>query len=139
MIEVYFIPCLKHSEGKGIVKIVLQNFIKANRPSSTPRTKQGQCTKFGHNFERNTFMYPTCRKETLLSHMSHTLFVIVKGFGLIFGHIEGMNSEIYRQRHMSRLKIIRVSRLLQQMLYIVSLVTQLSVIVRSLLTQLTLL
>jgi len=50
MIEVYLIPRLKHSEGKGIEKIVLQNFIKAKRLSSTPRNEQGQCTKFGDNF-----------------------------------------------------------------------------------------
>jgi len=29
MIEVYFIPRLKHSEAKGFVKIVLQIFINA--------------------------------------------------------------------------------------------------------------
>jgi len=29
MMEVYFILRLNNSEGKGIVKIVLQNFIKA--------------------------------------------------------------------------------------------------------------
>jgi len=31
--DVYFIPRLKNSEGKGIVKIVLQNYIKAFKAS----------------------------------------------------------------------------------------------------------
>jgi len=48
MMDVYFIPRLRNSEGKGIVKIVLQNYIKAKA------IEQGQCSKIRVLFSKMT-------------------------------------------------------------------------------------